>query len=263
MGGSHSTAKNTIDAFVSSTVNVLNQTVLSVSVQQTQSQSMKIVDIKGDVNISGLNWSQVVSVDTTAFQTAVVSNDVQNKVEALVSQAINQITQTFSFRVADKSEIENLTKMITQLSTNITNSFKTDCLVNIIQTQSFSIERVDGSVTVNNVDWSQASGVVLKCIQNSDTVNKSVNDLIAEITQKGTMKQAGMFDWLADLAKSLGWLALPIVILGAIFIMKFMDKGIDVATSPKKILGLVMLAAIVVVYFQYKKKGKDSEKKEE
>lgn len=254
MGGSHSKAKNTIDAFISSTINVLNKTVLSVSTQQSQTQDMKIIDIKGDVNISNLNWSQVVSIDTTAFQTAVVSNDIQNKVQELVSQAINQITQSFSFRIGDKSEIENLTKMVTNLATNITNSYETDCLVNIIQSQSFSIEKVDGSVTVNNIDWSQASGVVVKCIQNSDTVNKSVNDLISEITQKGTMKEAGMFDWLSDLAKSLGWLALPIIILGAIFIMKFMDKGIDVATDPKKILGLTMAVIIILLYLKYRHK---------
>lgn len=254
MGGSHSKAKNTIDSFISSTINILNKTVLNVSVQQSQTQNMKITDIKGNVNISNLNWSQVVSIDTTAFQTAVVSNDTQNKVSELISQTIDQLTQSFSFRSGDQKTVENLTKMVTNLATNVTNSFQTDCLANIIQSQSFSIERVDGSVSVNNVDWSQASGVVLKCVQNSDTVNKSVNDLISEITQKGTMKEAGMFDWISDLAKSLGWLALPIIVLGAIFIMKFMDKGIDVVTDPKKIMGIALFIVVIVVYLKYNNK---------
>jgi hypothetical protein len=248
MGGKNSKIKNIVNSFISSNLNVLTQASLNNKVIIDQYQGLNIEHTGGDVIITDIDWSQYTSANVEGVQQAVASTDVQNQIKQAVTQLSKQISQSFSFRIGDSSSEENITNLTTKLSTEIQNVFTTSCTSSILQNAVFNVKDTGGNVIIRFFKSKQVANSFVKCAQDSDTVNKAKNDLINEISQTAIMKEVGMFDWIADLFEKLGKLIVPIIIVMGLVFVKFVDKGIDVATDPKKIAGLIA-AIFAISYF--------------
>jgi len=205
MGGSES--KTTTEVVNETVQSVLFETVQSCKGPLSQEQVISVKNCKNCL-ISGVSMKQMASIDVKCFQKSSKSADFQNKLQLALSQMAE--SQTSGFAVS-KSESENINRTVNKITQTVQDKVAQECVVSVAQRQAIMI---DGSqnVVINDVTFNQTANAILECVQSSETLSRSVNDLSLQIDQIAKSKTTGLFDF-----SGLTWIIVGIIVLiGAI-----------------------------------------------
>lgn len=170
-----SSSKSTIKQLNDIAVDVVNKNVQSCMGNAQQSQLIKIKGVKKDVNISGVNQSQGATINMKC----VFSNDTQNKIQSQIAQEFSNMAK------AKGGDWTQMGITASKANTDIKNIFKSSInnetlskqVSSIIQNQELSVEDVDGSVTVANVDQTQTASLIAETM----VANKQYADVIEKV----------------------------------------------------------------------------------
>lgn len=157
--------------------NVVNN-ILDVSMQNcvafgSNSQRMRIVDVRGDVNINNLDWTEWAHLDTQCLQVNAGSEEISKGLNDLAKTIANAIKEKVK-KISDK-DIDVL-REVTNISNTITKIYSDNCMLDIQNTQEIIIENVN-KVNISYLKWSQVIDGIVRCIQNNSSVKTDIDAL--------------------------------------------------------------------------------------
>ena len=171
-----------------STSEVVNEIIANVTVENIksaanniqQTQELKIKKVRGDVNISDIDFSQYATIDTQAIQNSENMTDLKNEMYMeLMNQAEAKSSGLLSAVGGSKSKTETYVK--NAIDNNIKQSTVQDCVSSIMQKQSLELEDIEGNVTIQAVKLDQMASSSLQCLQSSKDVVALSNELGAVV----------------------------------------------------------------------------------
>jgi hypothetical protein len=233
----NSSSSNTIDNFVSSCIDIYNNSVQNCGTKISQKQGIYIDGVKGDVKLSDIDWTQYLSVSTACLQQATVDNQATQDITTAIAQSATTISQALSLNPGS-TDSTNITRLTEELATNIKNSFSQGCAINAVQEQTITVRNVDGSVYLNAVKWKETAETITKCVQATAASTAAYQSLSQALSQTAKSEQKGILDFLGN------WAALVVVAIAIIAIM--FSFTISRALSPNFIVMIMVLAFIII-----------------
>jgi hypothetical protein len=88
----NSSSSNTVDNFVSSCIDIYNNSVQNCGAVVNQKQGIYIDGVKGDVKLSDIDWTQYLSVSTACLQQATVDNQATQDIMTAITQSSTTIS---------------------------------------------------------------------------------------------------------------------------------------------------------------------------
>ena len=182
---SNNTTDSVVDAIASVTTEVSND----AKANTYQRQSISVGDAWGDVDISGNKFSQESTVSVSAALKSLVSQSMQQKLAAELSQKAKASISGLNLgnvSVANNDVNQYMTSSM-KISTNISQT----CGAAASQDQNISIGTAN-NVKVTGNDFRQQASATVSCIQDTVSNNAGLQDLSAKISQSAESKTTGL-----------------------------------------------------------------------
>lgn len=176
MGASKS--KVAVERILESSASILNETIMKNTSTISQTQGIKIRNVKGDVNISNINWKQFAQINTKALASSAVSNEVAQQLQEKFKTEAAAVSESLSLSV---NQSQNVSKLSQKLAIEVANKFSQECSQQTNQSQSFDIEGVGGNVNIHAINWEQYASQTLECTLNSAANSSTVTEIENEI----------------------------------------------------------------------------------
>lgn len=258
MGNTGSKSETELTNFVSSVINICNETIQDCSQKITNTQSLKIINTGGSVNIANIDWKQMVTVSSECVQQAVTSSKAQQKISELISQTTKSINKGLVLPGTGGSDAKDIMHLTTNLATNITNSFTSNCSINALNAQTVTVEDTAKNVTFKAVHWDQTQKALTKCVQATSSSTSAYQALEQSLKQKATAKKLGILSFLGD------WIGLVVLLVGIAVIVFVYMFGKSISTLTKSSFIITMFGIIFIIlgissvsnHWPYRKEGK-------
>jgi cobalamin biosynthesis Mg chelatase CobN len=212
MGG---VSSNYGEAIARSLLNVANEHAQKCSVAVTQEQTTEFRNITGSDIDYQCNGTQRAVVTTECLQRADTQNDISNAVAQQAKQLADTVTQQFQLTVSVSS---NVSKLISEMATAVTNSYSQDCAVQSSQSQRILADNIVDSRLRITCNYDQYADITTNCVMQ----NRSVNNIAQQINQElDQSAKATTTNWLAGIIGAVAIaLALIAIIVFAIMFMR-------------------------------------------
>lgn len=231
MGGAQ--AKNILDNTINNALSILNQTTQTCETSLSQNQSINIQNCT-NVNISGVNFNQIGSVNISCAQSGSSSSDIATTLKNDFQQAATAINQALSLNPSSTTA-ENITRLMENLSTSIQNVYTNNCIPSAVQNQSIvaSCPVNGGTATINAVNFNQTNNDIINCTQQSTSVSsiKSQVENIISQTASATVE--------------------PIISFGALIVILVVLVIVFFQTTGPAIKIIIVVIAIVLIYLAF------------
>jgi len=183
MGSAQSS--NTVNETVKVMTQIANSSTQSCVYTFTSDQALNINASNGsDVTINSANFMDFASVDTNCIQSSQTQNQIENAIKAQISQLSTAINQSLDFNPGSTTA-KNVTNLLEQLSTDVSNSYSQTCSQDFNANQSTNIQASDGStVTVRFLNYSDTFESVQQCVLDDSSVTNTSNMITNVISQK-------------------------------------------------------------------------------
>lgn len=202
-------SRNTVEAVTDILINVnLN----SIQTCQSTIRSVQEIIIEGNnIDISGINLSQVVNTDLTCVQSTDTKTNIDNNIKIAIDQISKAINQQFHIGGVDA---ENTTSFVTRLSTSINQTFIQTCTNNLVANQVIDVKGTNIKFTNSNFD--QNVNATQSCIKSDSSVVSDQNSLSQHITQTATAEVESLFGSIVGMIiASIVFIVIIIVILNS------------------------------------------------
>lgn len=217
MGGT--TSKSTFQQLTDISTDVTTKTIMSCSTAATQNQMISLQNVKGDVNISGVNMNQGASINMSC----IMSTDMQSQISTQVAAAIAQTAESKGQAVLSalgRTKSEAQTNIQTMIRNNITNVTQSDISASISQSQSITAANVGGNVVIANVSMEQSAKIVAQALMSTSAYQVAINDSATKMDQSSKSTEENP---VAGIIKSIGSaissvMSAPIMIIGGIIL---------------------------------------------
>jgi hypothetical protein len=198
MGSSSSTVT---DEQINNIINsVIVNNVTTCKTPLSQQQKLDFQNVRGNVDINGLDWSQYANLNLTC----VGSNNSANKIRSAVEQELDQLaTSHAGFFSTSSSSSKSNNQLINNISNEFTNNNIQECASGIAQSQNITAKNISGNVVVEDVNWEQSATSIADCMFNNETVSENSNQLVSNINQSSSATSEGPLDTLTTLFNSL------------------------------------------------------------
>lgn len=215
---------------------VVNNTLQDCRTNITADQVDRFRNISGDLIVEGIDYTQLIGVDSKCFLTSKTQNDLKNSVEAAIKQAAEATGQAFQLT---RTESETVTKLITRLAVEMQNNVSAQCPAAITLAQGVDIADVEGNVVIRGIRKSQEIGVMRECVTNTEIINNIKAELVTELDQTSKAKTEGLLSGLMQA------LVFALIIIGAVALVVW--KGTAILKEPLFWMGLVLLLGVVLI----------------
>jgi len=219
MGGSSS--KSTITKITDIAFNAVNKNVQSCVGSASQTQLIKVQNVHGDVNLSGTNQKQGVSINMKC----IFSNDMQNQIQTQIASAITNQSKSMSgdFTAVAKSSSDTETTIKNILRTSIHNETLSEQVASSIQAQTLSLSDVGGSVTAIGFSQEQGAKVVSQAIVDTSQYTGALHKISDHIDSKAEAESKGVFNSMFDMLGSLfnSWTMIAVAIIAVFLLIGF------------------------------------------
>ena len=240
---SASTATNILNNYITSLIQSLVQNTQNCSSSIGNTQDITIVDIKGDIDINHIDWSQFVSINSECVQASMIDTTTTNQISELITQTATQIIQALDIKIGDKASVDNITNLITQLANQVQNQTTQNCLNSLFQNQYIKIKHGTGNVVITFVKWQQTVNDLIACVQSSNDVTNITQALQQQFQQQASITEKGILDFLGDF-----WF---LIIIAIVMIGFLMYKGAQTMTNPNFVIPMttIFFSYFVLSYF--------------
>jgi hypothetical protein len=164
-----------VKQYFNSVMNVMNFSLQNCATFAGNDMSIKIVDVKGNVDINHLDWSQWASINTQCVQQQSFT-DIGQKLLVIAQNSAKTIVGTMNKYDVDVSG-SDVEDVMVNISNTVTNTLQQTCVLNIQNQQQIIIAEVDKDVTIEYLKWTQVIDGVLSCIQQSGDVKNTLDQL--------------------------------------------------------------------------------------
>jgi hypothetical protein len=188
MGVAASTVENST---VTQIINdVINKYVSNASMEATQDQLIEIQS-KGPVHLSGIKMTQHMNVNFEALMSNQITNQMQlDLIKTLKADADSKAGALGMF---SGSVSVALNKSANKIQNNLSTQNIQSCVSNVAQSQAIKIAS-DQWVVVDNVDMSQTSELITKCVMESVGLNYTDQKVREEYETSAISRVEGLFE---------------------------------------------------------------------
>lgn len=231
MGAASST---NVTKLVTDTVTEIVGKIVNESIA-TSSNSIYIsaTDVDGDVIIDNNVFSQKATLSFNAFFQAMNSAEVQEKIQAQVSQAAKSLLSGLNLgQIAiTKNQTDHAYTSVTRISQQVDNK----CIGSSSNAEKIVINKVGGNFKLTNNQFLQVNSVVFDCIANAVNKSKAIKEVAIKISQTASSTAEGISIWgffipIAIAVVALGYFAMkyiyPILMAAGVVMvgMYFLNK---------------------------------------
>jgi len=247
MGVGKSKSTNILENYIDQSIKFMESTTQSCYVSANNNINWKI-RAKGNVDISNMNFSQVVGLDNKCLQDTTSNTTILNQMENSAKQAASATVGAMPVGLND-AEANNITKNYINVAEEVRKAFAQTCSNSGDNNATFDIDG-GGDVKLGYVNLDQAQTGMAECVQkvvsNSDVVQKTKNDN----NQSAVSETKGLLDFLNS------WiLILIIIILAIVFVgYKTVSGAASAMTNVKIIAGVIMVVCGVMIGLFFAKK---------
>lgn len=215
---SSSSSKSVSEAIVNNNVRVFSSVVQESNAAISQTVSIDISNVAGDVDISNNSITQQGTVNLSTVFDTVAQNAAQQNLALLTSQSAKAMQSGIPMSVVSSSATETISKTFIATSSDISSQISNQCFVSGNQIQSISVSNVAGNVRLNNNSFSQIISAMASCFSKTAMSNENVNNLQLTLDQAATSENKG-FDPLSIFGSmfSIGIVIIAIIIFGVMF----------------------------------------------
>jgi phosphoribosylaminoimidazole carboxylase (NCAIR synthetase) len=229
MGGAFTTqvSANAAEDIVNDSVNVVVQNVQNCKNSLNKQQLLNVKGNKNEnIDINSIDFSQAATINTTCIQNNTDTNKVADKIQDKFNQKAKNLNKSFLFGSGQFSF--NYTKGETNLTTNIAEKFKNNCVENINSSQSVLVSKnVNGKTLLYDIDFNQTENDVLRCVQQDQSTQQVKRDVQRQFNQ-----QAGN-SAISPLISIVFYIVIGLAIVGGIIIVILLSGAFSGgATSP-------------------------------
>lgn len=207
---------------------ILNKTAQNCTAPVSTVQAISVSGCD-DVNISGNELRNSISVNLSCVQNSAVDNKVSTLIEQQFKQMAEIKSQALGLGVGDSKISTNIVETAKDLSTTIVNEFVQNCAPSIFSTQSINVSDCKTANIVDNKLINDISAIV-NCLQSSSAVSGVANDLQTTIDQIAKNKEEPIFDFGLLFMAIAGVFITIVVIVGLVLIFGLKSSS-KVATS--------------------------------
>jgi len=217
-------------------INITNKVVSKISsklIQDTKlttdsSQIISVKNVDGDVYIVGNKMYQKATVNMSALMKALSSQSAQMALVLEISQEAKSVIS--GLNIGQYADAKNVLDEVIDVEMNLMSEIRQTCASMIAQRQSIIVERVKGSVYIQNNVMDQVAGLLGECVSNVVSASDEVANLKEKLDQSASSKAEGLSGWIivAIIAVIIG---LPVGggVIGGYAVLKFIFPLIAVA----------------------------------
>lgn len=177
MGAQATIVEDIQESVIKITTGVIVANSSTCSASAGSSQSAEFGTIKGDLIIKGLKFGSKQKIDLKCLQSSEFNQEMQADIEKKLTADIKNKLEGQNIGAVQTAITKTTKKAITDLTSTLDISNIKNCIAQSISSQKISAETVGGNVLLYDVNMDNVQEVVGDCIQNDNTVTKSINKL--------------------------------------------------------------------------------------
>jgi len=237
-----SSSKNIINAVTKSiatvTANIIQKTQLSTD----QSQIISVMDVEGDVVITGNRFTQTAQLNMKALFDALNTEAAQQQIVTQLGQEAKSLIS--GLNILQFAKAENVMSTLVDASINLISNISETCGVGGQQFQNITIERVKGDVLIQNNVFDQVSNIFQDCASKAVANSSTIQTLSQQLNQLSTSQAKGISPLFIALIVAA---IIGIPVLGVV----------TIGTSILKYIFPLMLLASAILFVLYYRSGTD------
>lgn len=245
MGNGGSTDKvQQINSYIQSSLNIQTNVLQNCSTYIANTQEIKVICDPstqaqypkcGNIDIHDIDMSQLVQLDATCVQNAILSTDFIQKIKNAATAGADTINKTYNITGSDAQT--QVTNLCSNIADAVTTTVQQNCSNNIVNNQIIVVNTT-GNVDIDTINMSQTVDAVVQCIMQTSTVTTAVQDLANFLQQQGGGGGGGVD--ASSILKNYGFFAAVLVLMvGALFFSEHKMKAIA--------LGVLALSVYLIV----------------
>ena len=211
-------SKNITKAATEAISKVSNRIISDINVSSDQTQIISVVDVKGDVTISGNTFSQKATINMKSLMNALAQEDIQQELVYDIAQSCKSIVSELNiFQFANATnDINIFLKASAELMTTISQS----CAASISQNQTISVSKTVGNVKISGNVLSEMADIFSSCVQNAVSKNSIYQSLEEKVSQTASASAEGVSLWqiIILVAMVIGGVPLVAIVAGFKFL---------------------------------------------
>lgn len=246
-GGSKQNIAQVINSYIQSSVNIQTNVLQNCSTYISNTQEIKVVCDPstqaqypkcGNINIHDIDMSQLVKLDATCVQNAVLGTDFVQNIKNAASAGADALKKSYNITNSDAQT--QVTNLCTKIADAVTTTVQQNCSNNIVNNQIIVVNTT-GNVDIDTINMSQTVDAVVQCIMQTSTVTTAVQDLANYLQQQGGGNGGGGTSGdITSMLENYGFFAAVIVLTGgALFFSEHKMKAI--------VLGLFVTSIYLIV----------------
>ncbi len=228
MGANYSS--NVAKSYAQATTDVINSYVEKCGTSINSNADFDINGCSG-VTISNNDFSNVVLYDATCLQNIASNSTISNAIQQAIQQQASTESQNFGFPTVN--DANNFVSAVTNLSTQVTNSYIETCSSNLTSDFSFKCSNSSNVVFTNN-KFTNNVAQTSNCAINAQTDNGVTNSVSQSIAQSASAKEKNVFAVLFFLiivilifpfalgSQNVKWLIIGVIILIIVLIIVYL-----------------------------------------
>jgi hypothetical protein len=237
-------SQNVVDQMINASVNMFIDMSQSAIQKITEEQRFQLRSQGGDINITGVDMSQLAQIDLQALKQDIANVDVSQSLKDQIDQIAKNTTQMFG--MPNDQETDNIAEEMLTVATNIKEDLSQTCVAEVSQLQTVDFDSGGGNITLSFFDMNQVTNSLVNCVKGDSNYTKMVQKLETSISQVAENKVDSILALLAAIV------IVVIVVIGAVIF-----KGTSALTNPKTLLAigaLIILVSVIYLFIASKKK---------
>lgn len=216
MGGSSS--KSSITKVTDIAFKAVNRNIQSCVGAASQNQIIKLQNIHGDINLSGVKQKQGVTINMKCAFSNDMQNQIQNQIAADISNHVQSKGGDITALAKSSSKTETTIKNI--LKTSIHNETLSEQVASTLQAQTVSIADVGGNVIASGLTQEQGAQVISQAIVDTAQYTGALHKITDTVDAEAKSENKGIFNSMFDMFGNLfnSWTMIAVAII-AVFIL--------------------------------------------
>lgn len=216
-------ATNRVSITTNALLSVMNTAAQKCTNPLTQEQvnSIRVAGAGSVLRNSTIRAGQSVVANFSCIQDFENNQDVRQQLQNQIDQQTQSIIGSLNLSLKS-ADAENISEIVSNLATEIQDSYTGTCASSVLQKQVNPIEVVDGG-TIDNVifDFDQSIRSMSECVQNTTNVQIAQQELENLLRQLAETQRKGIFDEIfgALFGNIAGIIIFIVVVIGILVIL--------------------------------------------
>jgi len=222
MGGSSS--KTTAELLNEVAITATQRTISSCVSHATQEQLLSVLNVSGNVTMTGITMSQGASVDMQCIMSAQMQSDIQSNIASEIAQFASSQSEAF-IGVLGESEAEATVYVKNALSIGVVQEAIQSEFNSALQKQTANFINIDGNLVVSDVTIAQTMEMTARTLITGTSYSSVISDIAEKVDQETAATQTNpVSEWIDSIGSIFStwiWLIIGIALIGGVILIVF------------------------------------------